>query len=217
MRRKRISAHALAIELCRRENMSYKKVHEHSCELLERYAKGQSDPLRWNKFRKKTFGSIQQEKQNIRRRYIEIIKGKKPYSDEEYEDFVWDVVTSRWFLEKATMILDLIELLVDGSVSGTDYDVDLDARNQGKQIRRILKDLFLRGENNVKDGKAIYVGMGISRATYFRRRPDGIVLFGILMWIYAKRREEEDIEAGIVDRPEEDIIDMPISEEFIFV
>ena len=216
MRRKRISAHALAIEICRRENMSYQKVHELAEKLLERYARGQSDALRGNKYRKKIFGSIQQEKQYIRRRYIEIIKGKKPYTDEDYEDFIWDVVTSRWFEEKAKMVLDRIELLVDGCVSGTSYDAEEDVHRQGKQIRTILKEAFLSGENNVMDEVSIYTGMEISRATYLRRRPDGIVLFGILMWIYARRREEEDIESGIVEAPEEDIISMPISKEFVY-
>ena len=36
------------------------------------------------------------------------------------------------------------------------------------------------------------------------------------MWIYARRREEEDIESGIVEAPEEDIISMPIRKEFVY-
>ena len=46
--------------------------------------------------------------------------------------------------------------------------------------------------------------MEISEATYERRLPSAIVLFGILMWIYANRREQEDINAGIVEAPESD-------------
>ena len=43
---------------------------------------------------------------------------------------------------------------------------------------------------------------GIYLNTYDRRLPDAVVLFGILMWIYANKREREDIEAGLVEKPD---------------
>ena len=57
---------------------------------------------------------------------------------------------------------------------------------------------------------------GYIKSYVFKETPDGIVLFGILMWIYARRREEEDIESGIVEVPAEDIIRMPICKEFVY-
>ncbi len=74
-------------------------------------------------------------------------------------------------------------------------------RREGKQLRTILKLSYLNGENRVMDMMEGCSEMEISDTTYKRRHPDAVVLFGILMWIYANRREREDINAGIVDKP----------------
>ncbi len=202
MRRRYISAHDLAIEICRREHLSYKRVKDLAERLLLRYSQGLEDA---NNRETLSPEEIKKEKQNIRRRYIEIILGIREFSEKEYADFAWDVVSSSWFKEKAAMILDMIEERLDRRITQQPYDPEKDRLNQGIQIKHILRNAFLNGKNRIMDDEAIYTDMQISRATYGRRKPEGIVLFGILMWRYAKKRELEDLEKGEVEEPEYDI------------
>ena len=93
--------------------------------------------------------------------------------------------------------------MVDGKVTTTPYNPRQEGENklQGKQLKTILRLAFLNGENQIMSKQEICSEMEISEATFNRRYPVAVVLFGILMWIYANRREQEDINAGIVDRP----------------
>ena len=100
------------------------------------------------------------------------------------------------------MILDEIERQVDQDIP--DGEMKEDMTLEGGQIKKILRELYLLGKNNIKSPEAIYTDMGISRATLFRRRDAGEVIFGMLMWNYAKRREYEDILAGRVERPDDE-------------
>ena len=136
MRRKNISAQRLAILLCKQEGLSYKTVKDLTEKLLSMYAIGQSQAVKGARLRK--YMTIQEEKQGVRRRYIEIITGKRKFTEGEYEDFILDVVTSNWFKEKADMILDEIERQVDGVVSADESVEGMDM--EGKQIKKILRE-----------------------------------------------------------------------------
>lgn len=201
---KRLKAEELAKELCRQEKLAFGTVSVLAEALLCRYAMGKSQALKGPA--NMTKEEIIKEKQEIRRRYIDIINGTVPYSEAVYGDFAWDVVRTRWFMDKAENILDVIEELVDGTVSKTPYDPKKQGEHklEGKQLKTILKLAYLDTENRIKTKKEICSIMAISEATYDRRLPSAIVLFGILMWIYANRREQEDINAGLVDAPESD-------------
>lgn len=202
MRRRTLKAHALADELCRQEKISYERVRSLSDTLLQRYALGQSKPL--ESFNSDDKELITKKKQEIRRQYVEIISGVKGDSATEYADFIWKVVRCRWFRDKVVMILDQIEEMIDGQVSDYPYDPQREGEHnlEGKQIRTILWRAYLDDNKNIKSPIQICVDMEISKATYDRRLPDAVVLFGILMWIYANKREREDIEAGIVEKPD---------------
>lgn len=188
----RVTARQLAVEICRKERLDYGMVFKQSKKLLERYcfAYGKPDDM--------SPEEIKQHKQEIRRKYINIIKRKGHFTEEDYEDFIWDVVRAPWFEGKSEMILDEIERMLDGEISKGEYDCEKDKDHEGKRLRIILKERFLRGKNKIKTEQAIGIMLGVCRATIFRKEPAAIVLFGALMWRYAMRREFEDIAAGIV-------------------
>lgn len=202
MKRKRLRGHSLAVEICRQEGIAYDVVSIRTKALLCRYSIGQSEPL--DRCDSNDAELITKMKQEIRREYIEIISGIRKYSDKDYWDFVWKVVRCKWFAGKVDMVLDAIEEIVDGQVSGTPYDPRREGEYclEGKQFRTILKGTYLDKKTELKSKKNICTDMEISEATFNRRIEDAIVLFGILIWIYANRREREDIEAGIVDKPD---------------
>jgi hypothetical protein len=199
MKRSYISAHDYAIEQCRKEKLNYKRVKKLAEKLLKRYAEGQED---WNHGVEHSPEKIREEKQSIRRRYIEIILGIKEYTEEEIADFIWDVVSSAWFREKADAILDKIEYTIDGRVTRKEYDPEKDYQLQGIQIKCFLRKAYLNGKNRIKKEEDIWKEMSISRSTLKRRKPDAIVLFGLLMWKYTVKRELDDIERGVVEAPD---------------
>ena len=200
MRSKTLRAHDLAIEICRQERLSYERMHVRTEALLCRFAQGQSSGLIDPDIG--TAEAIKREKQRIRRTYIEIISGVRKFTEDEYSDFIWDVVRSNWFMEKAEMVLDSIEEMLDGQVTQDEYDPSEDFNREGKRLKTIIKKAYLNGRKKIISPKVICTEMDISKATYDRRLPDGIVLFGMLIWIYACRRELEDIEAGVVEKPD---------------
>lgn len=201
MKRRNLRGGDLARELCRQEKLDYGRASYLSEALLCRYARGYSAALKGAS--NETLEMITRQKQDIRRRYIEIITGARDYTEAEFQDFIWDVVRSRWFQEKADMILDSIEELIDGRVTVSPYVPRKkgEARQEGKQMKTILKLAYVGGENQIMSKAEICREMEISDATYDRRHSVAVVLFGVLMWIYANRREQEDINAGIVDKP----------------
>ena len=59
------------------------------------------------------------------------------------------------------MILDEIERQVDGDIPDSEKKEDMTL--EGSQIKKILRELYLLGKNNIKSPEAIYPEMGISR------------------------------------------------------
>ena len=188
----RLTAHQLALEICRKEKLEYFSVLMLAKMLLERYCYAYGQPSDMSP------EEIKKNKQEIRRKYINIITKKGRFKNADYGVFIWEVVKAPWFREKSEMILDEIEKLLDGDISEGDYDYEKDKDHEGKRLRIILKERFLRGKNNIKSEEKIGTMIGVCRATVFRKEPDAIVLFGALMWSYAMRRELEDIDAGVI-------------------
>lgn len=195
MKVSRMTAHDLANEICETEGLAYNDIYVMAKALLIRYSKG------------RTYASeqcvdetaITKQKQSIRRRYINIMKDRLNYNEQDYKEFIWDVVKASWFLDKARMILDKIEVLVDGAIDNKAYDPVTDREQEGKLLRTIITKAYLTGKHSSKVDDAITTLLELPRSTYYKKKKDAVVLFGILMWIYAKRREDEDVESGIIE------------------
>ncbi len=194
MKASRLTAHDIANEICRTEGVAYDDIYKMAKALLVRYSRGQSYAS--EKCEDETV--ITKQKQSIRRRYINIMKDRTNYSEQDYTEFVWDVVKASWFLEKARMILDKIEMLVDGAIDARTYDPIKDRELEGKLLKTIITKAYLTGKYSAKVDNAVTTLLELPRSTYYRKKKDAVVLFGILMWTYAKRRENEDIELGII-------------------
>lgn len=106
MKRKNLKAEDLAREICRQEKIGYETVHFLAEALLCRYAKGSGLALKGPNNMSKEM--IAKEKQKIRRRYIEIIGGIRHFTNEEYENFIWDKLIASLEVEKA--LKEVLEL-----------------------------------------------------------------------------------------------------------
>ncbi len=187
-------AHDLAKEICEQEGVKYEDTYCIAKALLNRYGSGQA----YASEQLLDEDAIVKQKQSIRRRYINIMKNRMNCGKKECREFIWSVVRAQWFMEKAKMTLDKIAYMVDGIVDDTAYDPEKDRDLEGKLLKTIIDKAYLRGKNNAKSDESIYIDLEIPRSTYFKKKKDAIVLFGVLMLSYAKRRERQDIESGIL-------------------
>ena len=208
----RMTAEKLAAELCEQEGFDVKDASEFAEDMLTRLLAGQV--VGEEDANNKVPAVIQSQKLRLRHWYILLVDQMPNVfnHDEpvpipaEYGgrgDFIWELVRTIWIKGKSDGMLDKIERMLDGSVSGTLYDPEKDRRKEGKLIRTILTDCFFTGEASSLTNEEYASKLQISRSTLENKKQAGMAIFGILMWIYAVRREMEDIENGIIPRPEQ--------------
>lgn len=198
-----ITAHVLALEICEREGFRYEDAHTFAKDLLCRRVDGQA--LAAQEKQNDDPEYIKHQKQHIRRWYMYLAEkmGDNWDRDQEYRSFIWEVVRAPWFDEKANMVLDQMEKMLDGSNLGREFIPGEDELTEGIMLRTIIYELYLRGRNTIKTDDQVMEMLFVKRSTYYKKKKDAITLFAVIMWVYAKRREQEDIENGIVP-PRED-------------
>ena len=117
-------------------------------------------------------------------------------------EFIWELVRTIWIKGKSTETLDKIEIMLDGSISGRSYDIEKDRRKDGKLVRTIIEDCFITGECKSASKEELAEKYGISISTLESKKNAGMAIFGLMMFIYTVRRENEDMQKGIIPRPE---------------
>ncbi|SEL12533.1 hypothetical protein SAMN04487770_10662 [Butyrivibrio sp. ob235] len=206
----RLTAEKLATSLCERAGFKLEDCKEFAEEMLTLLVAGQvvgevggSD---------RTPEGIQRSKLRLRHWYILLVEQLPNIFNEdpiepipiEYgnrDNFIWELVRSPWIMGKSTDVLDYIERMLDGKVSGTPYDPDKDRRKDGKLIRKIIEECFITGDSKSLTNEALAERFGISVSTLENKKDAGMAIFGMLMWLYSVRREIEDMDAGIIPRP----------------
>ncbi len=84
-------AHDLAKEICEQEGVRYEDTYCIAKALLNRYGSGQV-------FAAEHFldeDAVVNQKQSIRRRYINIMESRMNCKKKEYREFIWDVVRAQ--------------------------------------------------------------------------------------------------------------------------
>ena len=209
----RMTAEKLAAELCKQAGFSVQDSSDFSEDMLTRLLAGQvvgevdgfdSNP-----------DSVQRSKLRLRHWYMLLCEQMpnvfnkdsiepipKEYGDRD--DFIWELVRTPWIKGKTTDVLDKIERMLDGKVSGTQYNSDDDRRKDGKLVRTILEECFITGESNSLTNEQFADRLRISKSTLESKKEAGMAIFGIMMWRYSVKRENQDIEKGIIPRPEKE-------------
>ena len=207
----RMTAERLAEELCEQEGFNKKDASEFAEDMLTRLLAGQV--VGEEDVNNKKPEVIIVQKLRLRHWYILLVcQMPNIYTHDEPEpippeygtrgDFIWELVRTIWIVGKSDVMLDKIERMLDGTVSGTPYDPEKDRRKDGKLVRTIITECFFTGEASSLTNEEYARKLQISRSTLESKKEAGTAIFGLLMWIYAVRREMEDIENGIIPRPE---------------
>lgn len=137
---------------------------------------------------KKTYGviknptkeQIKKSKQSVRDKLLTVMS--KPFTEAQVEQkmLVEEVLSYEWFLEKLDYALEEIA----------------DFHKSGKLYKDLLNATYFKPKtDNLEE---IYRSLYLGESTYYAKRREAIMLFGIMLWKYAKRREYEDMAKGII-------------------
>lgn len=89
----------------------------------------------------------------------------------------------KWFEVKSALVLDQMREFVD----------------DGDVLAQIVQEMYLKGKNRIISNNMMMLKTGIPNTRFFKVKKDAIVLFGLLIWKYCKRRDAEDKVNGIID------------------
>ena len=165
-------------DMCENEGIEERKVEKCSTYLFETYFKAKR-ARRFSELKKavnnndiiETEAKKTEEKKKMRHEYLLLMQGVKKVDQRK---FVLAALSTSWIDEKIEMIINEIADLCD---NGTLYRTIL--------IETYLKEKPLKREE-------LYRACGLGRTAYFDRRKEALLLFGILTYKYAHRREQED-------------------------
>lgn len=118
-----------------------------------------------------------------RTRFIRVMEKPQILKKSEKEKYAWEVACTSWFDGKAKMLLEHMKEVVE----------------DGDMMALIIESVYLKGDNIKKSNKAMEIKLGYCRTSYYKFKRDAIALFGLLLWKYCVKRDQEDKAAGIID------------------
>ena len=130
-----------------------------------------------------TEDAILKNKQELRRKFLRLIKKNGKKHSEEHTTFVYEAVRAPWLWNKLLLLLDMV---ADFSFKGDLY-------------RKILWCAYFTDDDPMTNDQ-LADEVNVSDDVIDYRKREAIKLFGLFIWSYASRREQEDIIAGIVEK-----------------
>lgn len=174
-----ITAHEIILNECIAQGIDYDEMYAIIRELLIKYNAGKAFAkrrgIKWlNNVTKKI---------PYRTEFIDIVAHPENYTKKERRVFAWKVACEMWYSEKSIMVLDHMKMFVE----------------EGEALAHIIDSVYMKGENTKKSDEAMQKELFMGHTKYFDVKKDAIVLYGLLIWKYCKRRDREDRDNGIID------------------
>jgi hypothetical protein len=129
---------------------------------------------------------ILKNKQELRREFLKLMKKDRKKHNEAQTTFVYKAVRAPWLWDK---LIGLLDMVADFSYKGELY-------------KKILWSAYFTDDDPMTN-EQLADEVNVSDDVIDYRKREAIKLFGLFIWIYASRREQEDIIAGIV-KPDND-------------
>ena len=188
-------------KMCRAEGFSEGKVFELCKPLCEDFGDKNYEATKDAQV-PQTEEEITQDKHNDRDIFFEVLTKPIDQTEKERDMLIDNIIKKPWFRGKVEMILDEVG----------------NFRVLGPNYKEILSRCYFYFDGKKEKQIDIYTDMGISSSTFYDRLEIAIILLGILMWKYVKRRQYEDMAKGIIPykeipKNEEDLNDLtPLDE-----
>ena len=174
-----ITVHEIIVNECIAQGIDYEEMYKIIRELLIRFNAGKAFAkrmgIKWlNNMSKKV---------PYRTKFLQMVAEPWKFSKREKKSFAWKVACEKWYSEKSALVLDQMKAFVD----------------EGDVLARIIDSVYMKGANTKKSNLAMQLELDMGHTKYFLVKKDAIVLYGLLIWKYCKRRDKEDKANGIID------------------
>ena len=174
-----ITAHEVIVNECIAQGIDYDEMYEIIRKLLIKYNAGKAFAMRMGN---KWLNNVS-KKIPYRTQFIYMVAHPDKYNEEERKSFAWKVACEMWYCEKSSLVLEQMKAFVE----------------EGAVLAHIIDSVYMRGKNTSKTDLAMRLELHMGRTKYFDVKKDAIVLYGLLIWKYCKKRDREDKENGIID------------------
>ena len=170
-----------AARKCRQEGHSEARVLA-VCSLLcegyrEKYQSAQKEP-----HKAMTKEEIEKSKADCREIFLYAFAMPVEVSMKVHEELIDKLIALSWFGPKIDKILEEI--------------IDFRWEGNGYIYRQILKKCYF--DKQYLPNNVIYDQLEISKSEFYNKREAAIIIFGLYMWLYCKRRQIEDMDKGII-------------------
>ena len=170
-----------AARKCRQEGHSEARVLA-VCSLLcegcrEKYQSAQKEP-----HKAMTKEEIEKSKVDCREIFLYAFAMPVEVSMKVHEELIDKLIALSWFGPKIDKILEEI--------------IDFRWEGNGYIYRQILKKCYF--DKQYLPNNVIYDQLEISKSEFYNKREAAIIIFGLYMWLYCKRRQIEDMDKGII-------------------
>ena len=174
-----ITAHEIIVNECIAENIDFEELYLGSRDLLVKLNDGKA----FAKRRGRNWIKNTSKKIPYRTLYLKMAEEPWKYSRKEKRSFAWKVVCEQWFEEKSHLMLEQMKKFVE----------------EGAELAHIIEAVYMRGTNTQKTDLSMQLELNMGHTKYFSVKKDAIVLYGLMLWKYCKRRDYEDKDRGIID------------------
>lgn len=174
-----ITTHEIILNECIAQGIEFDEMYKIIRELLVKFNAGRA----FAKRKGDRWLNNVSKKVPYRSRFINMVENPGNYTRAQRKTYAWQVACEKWYSEKNRMVMDQMEAFVEG----------------GKDLARIIDSVYMKGDNTKKTNVAMQIELGLGRTKYFSVKKDAIVLYGLLIWKYCKKRDNEDRENGIID------------------
>lgn len=170
-----------AARKCRQEGHSEARVLA-VCSLLcegyrEKYQSAQKEP-----HKAMTKEEIEKSKVDCREIFLYAFAMPVEVSMKVHEELIDKLIALSWFGPKIDKILEEI--------------IDFRWEGNGYIYRQILKKCYF--DKQYLPNNVIYDQLEISKSEFYNKREAAIIIFGLYMWMYCKRRQIEDMDKEII-------------------
>ena len=174
-----ITAHEVIFNECLAQGIDYDEMYDIIRELLIKYNAGKAFAKRMGR------GWLNNVSKKIpyRTQFIDIVAHPYNYNKKERKSFAWKVACEVWYSEKSILVLEQMKAFVE----------------EGAALAHIIDSVYMRGKNTSKTDLAMRLELHMGRTKYFDVKKDAIVLYGLLIWKYCKKRDKQDKENGVID------------------
>lgn len=174
-----ITTHQIIKNECLAEGIDYEEMNDVIRYLLEMFNDGKA----YANSKGTAWTSNETKKIPYRTKFLDIVDNPWKYTKDQKKAFAWKVACEKWFEVKSALVLDQMREFVD----------------DGDVLAQIVQEMYLKGKNRIISNNMMMLKTGIPNTRFFKVKKDAIVLFGLLIWKYCKRRDAEDKVNGIID------------------